>query len=119
MSSNPPVWKKLIDLTLSINQRIDLMKSTFSDCDEVEVLKYASRIDAQTFVDAVDEASICILLPLNMSAERWITEASRLTSITGFGGSGYWTRPPEKNLSHPPKGLRFTGDSPTCFHPLR
>lgn len=90
MSSNPPIWKQLIDPTLSINGRIDLMKSIFSDCDEAQVLKYASRDDAQALVDVVDEASICILLSLNnMSAERRMTKASFLTSIVGFGSSGY------------------------------
>ena len=55
----------MIDLTLSMDERIDLMKSVFSDCEEVEVFKYASRKDSQDLVDAMDEASIRILLPLN------------------------------------------------------
>ena len=80
----------MIDPTLSMNERIDLMKSTFSDCDEIEVLKYASRNDSQALVDVMDEASIHILLPPNnVSAGRRMTEPFCPISLTDFGSSGY------------------------------
>jgi len=62
--SNPPPWKRLIDPTLLMNERIQLIGSIFSDRDEVEVFKHLSKDDAQAFVDVIDEASICVLLPL-------------------------------------------------------
>lgn len=62
MYSNPPIWKQFIDPTLSMNERIDLIKSTSSDRDEV--FEYVPGNYAQALVDAVDEVSIRILLPL-------------------------------------------------------
>ena len=64
MSSNPPPWKRLIDPQLPTNERIQLIKSVFSDRDEVEVFKYLSGNDVQAFVDVIDEASVRTLLPL-------------------------------------------------------
>ena len=64
MSSNPPPWKRLIDPQLSTNERIQLMKSVFSDRDEVEVFKYLSGNHVQAFVDVIDEASARTILPL-------------------------------------------------------
>ena len=64
--SNPPAWKRLISPSLSANERIDLITSIFSDRDEVEVFEYLSGSDAQAFVDVMDEASVCILLPLKI-----------------------------------------------------
>ena len=64
MPSNPPPWKRLIDPTLPVNERIPLITFIFSDRDEVEVFKHLSRDDAQAFVDMVDEASVYILFPL-------------------------------------------------------
>jgi len=70
--SNPPPWKRLIDPTLSTDKRIDLIKSIFSDRDEVEVFKNLSREDSQAFVDVIGEASIRILLqPENFSVESY------------------------------------------------
>ena len=63
MRRNPPAWKRLISPTISTDERIDLIKSIFSDRDEVEVFNYLSGGDAQAFVDTIDEASVCILLP--------------------------------------------------------
>ena len=63
-SSNPPAWKRLISPALSPNERIDLIMSIFSDCDEFEVFKYLSVKDAQDFVDVIDEVSTCTVLAL-------------------------------------------------------
>jgi len=64
MLSNPPAWKRLISPTISTEERIDLITSIFSDCDEVEVFEYLSGKDAQAFVDVIDEASDRTLLLL-------------------------------------------------------
>ena len=67
-SSNPPAWKRLINPALPTNERLDLIKSIFSDHDELEVFDYLSGNDAQAFVDVIDEASARILPPrLNLS----------------------------------------------------
>ena len=57
----------MISPTISTDERVGLIKSIFSDRDEVEVFKYLSGNDAQALVDVIDEASICILLLLEMS----------------------------------------------------
>ena len=64
VSSNPPTWRRLISPTLPTNERMQLIMTTFSDCDEVEVFKYLSGNDAQAFVDVMDEASIRTIFPL-------------------------------------------------------
>ena len=66
MPSNPPAWKRLISPTTSAEERTDLITSIFSDRDEVKVLECLSGNDAQAFVDAIDEASIFILSPLEI-----------------------------------------------------
>jgi hypothetical protein len=64
ISSDPPSWKRLVDPTLSTKERIPLIRSIFSDPDEVGVLECLSGDDAQMFVDVIDEVNICISLPL-------------------------------------------------------
>ena len=71
MRRNPPAWKRLISPKASTNERIDLIKSLFSDPDEVEVSKYLSGDDAQDFVDVIDEASTHILLLLKNGSAEW------------------------------------------------
>ena len=48
----------------STEERVDLIKSIFSDRDEGAVFEHLSGDDAQIFVDVIDEASIRTLLPL-------------------------------------------------------
>jgi len=67
--SNPVAWKQLISPNTAANERVDLMKSIFSDRDEVEVFEYLSGDDAQAFVDVIDEVSIRSLLPLTIGRE--------------------------------------------------
>ena len=62
--SDPPAWKRLISPALPPNERIDLITSIFSDCDEFEVFKYLPVKDAQDFVDVIDDVSTCIVLAL-------------------------------------------------------
>ena len=57
-SSNPPVWKQLINPSLSVDERIGVITTLFSDCNEAKVIKYLSGEDAQAFVDVIDEVSI-------------------------------------------------------------
>ena len=61
MHSNPPPWKNLIADTLSVDERIPLLTSIFSDRDEVEVFKYLSREDAQAFIDVIDGVGVLSL----------------------------------------------------------
>ena len=46
-----------------MNERIGLIKSIFSDHDEVEVFNCLSGGDAQAFVDTIDKASVRIRSP--------------------------------------------------------
>ena len=64
MCRNPPAWKRLISPTVSADERIYLIKSIFSDREEIVVFEYLSRVDAQAFFDVIGEVSIHILLPL-------------------------------------------------------
>ena len=59
--SDPPSWKQLVDDSLSVNERISLMVSIFSDHDEVEVVGRLSGDDAQTFVDLIAEVGTSTL----------------------------------------------------------
>ena len=54
----------MISDTLSTDERIPLIKSIFSDRDEVAVFEYLSGDDAQGFVDVIDEVSSHVFLPL-------------------------------------------------------
>ena len=50
-----PVWKRLIDCPLGMNERIPLIADIFSNRDETEAVNCLSGHDAQSFVDVVDE----------------------------------------------------------------
>ena len=65
-SSNPPAWKQLINPDSPANERFDLIKSIFSDHDEVEVFKHFSGNDAQAFVDGIDKVAFSNLSPLRV-----------------------------------------------------
>ena len=62
--SDLPSWKRLISPALSMDERVSLITSVFSDRDEIEVFRNLSGDDARAFVDVVDEASIHVLLHL-------------------------------------------------------
>ena len=68
MFSNSPVCGRLIDPALLANERIDLIRSIFSNRGGVEALDHVSGTDAQAFVDVIDEASICIILSLEIGS---------------------------------------------------
>jgi len=55
MYSGIPAWKRLIDRSLTTDERISLIKSIFSNHDENEMVKRLCGDDAQTFVDVIDE----------------------------------------------------------------
>ena len=63
MYSGPPAWKQLISPTLAAHERIPLIMTIFSDCDEVDIVGHLCGEDFQTFVDVIDEASLQILPP--------------------------------------------------------
>ena len=50
--------------TVSTDERVNLIKSIFSDDDEVTVFEWISGDDAQAFVDVIDEVSDRTLRPL-------------------------------------------------------
>ncbi|KAF9642913.1 kinase-like protein [Thelephora ganbajun] len=50
-----PAWKRLITQTLATDERISLITATFSDRDQVKMVKNLIGNDAQTFIDAIDE----------------------------------------------------------------
>ena len=50
----PPAWKRLINPTLTPDERISLIMAIFSDPKEVEMVRNLSGDDAQTFIDLVD-----------------------------------------------------------------
>ena len=64
MCRNPPAWKRLINPTVSTDERVNLINSIFSDHDEIAVSEYISGNDAQAFVDVIDEVSDRTLRPL-------------------------------------------------------
>ena len=49
--SDLPVWKRLADSRLSLDERLALISSIFSDRDETGAVVQLSRDDAQAFVD--------------------------------------------------------------------
>ena len=57
MYSNDPAWKQLIGRTLTMDGRIALIMTIFSDDTQVEMVGQLSGDDAQTFVDTIDEVS--------------------------------------------------------------
>ena len=67
-SSEDVAWKRLIRPALPVNERVDLIKFIFFDRDEAEMFDRVSGNDAQTFVDVIYEASIYILLPLEIGS---------------------------------------------------
>lgn len=54
----------MIDPNSPADKRFDLIKSIFSDRDEVEVFKHLPRNDAQAFVDGIDEVTFLNFSPL-------------------------------------------------------
>ena len=59
----------MINPTVSADERIYLIKSIFSDREEIVVFEYLSRVDAQAFVNVIDEASIRVLSPLRNGSD--------------------------------------------------
>ena len=57
-----PAWKKLVTAIPSPNERVDLITSTVSDPDELEMLGHLAGNDAQIFIDVIDEGSVHILV---------------------------------------------------------
>ena len=67
----------MIRYPLSIDERIRLITSIFSDPDEVEVVEHLSGDDAQTFIDTIDKAS-------SHTTPRSNTKDRQLTSFETF-----------------------------------
>jgi len=44
-------------------ERTSLITRIFSDYDQVKMVGHLSGDDAQTFIDMIDEVSLCALLP--------------------------------------------------------
>ena len=60
--SEVTAWKRLISHTLTVEERISLITTIFSDDNQVETVGQLSGSDAQTFVDTIDEVSLHNLL---------------------------------------------------------
>ena len=63
--SDLPAWKWLISHPLSVHERTSLIKSIFSDRDQVKMVGNLSGDDSQTFVDMVYEVNIPRVSRLN------------------------------------------------------
>jgi len=48
-------WKRSMDRPIAVDKRISLITALFSNRGVAEALKRLSRVDAQAFVDVVDE----------------------------------------------------------------
>ena len=55
MHSDIPAWKRLIICPLTTDERVSLITDIFSNRDDTEVVKLASRDETQFFVDVIDE----------------------------------------------------------------
>lgn len=58
MHSEDPVWKQLINNTLTTHERKSLVTEIFSDNNQVEVVGQLSWDDTQKFIDVIDEVTI-------------------------------------------------------------
>ena len=70
MCSEDPAWKRLIGHSLVTDERISLIKTIFSNHNQVQMVANLSGDDAQTFIDVLDEVSVSACLPTkNWSAD--------------------------------------------------
>ena len=53
--SGIPMWKHLIDRSLTPDGRISMITNIFSDRNEIETVQELSGDDARSFVEAIDE----------------------------------------------------------------
>jgi len=63
LCSDLPAWKQLTSSTLETHKRIPLVRTVFSDSEEVEIVGHLCGDDAQTFVDVIDEVSLTLPPP--------------------------------------------------------
>ena len=54
-SNNTPAWKRLVDHSPGLDERISLITDVFSSRNETEAVRHLCGEDAQSFVDLVDE----------------------------------------------------------------
>ena len=54
-SKGIPLWKSLVDSSLTLNEQTILITDIFSDRDETEAVKSLRGEDAQSFIDLVDK----------------------------------------------------------------
>ena len=66
---NRPDFSALISHPLTVEERISLITTIFSEYDQPKAGRSLSRVDCQTIVDIMDEVSTYVLLPLR---EGWI-----------------------------------------------
>ena len=55
MCSEHPSWKRLINHTLTMDERISLITEIFTDSNQTQMVANLSGDDAQAFVDVIDE----------------------------------------------------------------
>jgi hypothetical protein len=67
LCSGAPLWKRLIDRSLTSDERTILITDIFSNRDETEMVKHLHGDDAQSFVDVMDQVIPPLTLRLNFS----------------------------------------------------
>ena len=67
--SDNPLWKHLIGLPFTKDQRVSLIEDLLSDRSEMEALMDLGGADAQSFIDVVDEVSIHAFIGINRPAD--------------------------------------------------
>ena len=56
--SDIPVWKTLIDNSLTTDERVSLITDLFSNRDATDSLNTLNESDAQSVIDAIDEVLV-------------------------------------------------------------
>lgn len=65
--SYPPALQRLISNTLTMDERVSMITTIFSDRNQVETLRDLSGDDAQVFIDIIDTVGLCIFPSLKTS----------------------------------------------------
>ena len=56
--SDITMWKRLIDRSLTMDERVSLVADLCSDRGKIDALKDLSEGDAQSFIDVIDEVPL-------------------------------------------------------------
>ena len=53
--SGVPAWKCLVSCPINLDERVSLVAGVFSDLGEIEAVKQLHEVDAQSFINTIDE----------------------------------------------------------------